>query len=273
MTDGPIYTQQEEDTSLLFFHKCGHTYVVNFRVPITTFPKRLVQPSNDGVTTDCIANCSVFYPLYLPWIAWVLRSTHLSLLGQNLPISLLPAFVDFSALVNFIKIDQQTTTMGYGMKSLLIQALGSHHNSFYNSSDVPLSLQDLLAPYLPTLGVSISISNNMIANMFILTENFNNSVGSAIHCPMLQFSTHSSSSQSFGLASIVQLVVSVLFLFFSIGRFVRWFSMRHNACTITRRMPSRCLSEIMTTKQLLFILLSLSVMTVSGRSPYEVILY
>ena len=192
--------------------------------------------------------------VHTPFAFWDKNIPHHLLLPSCVPVV-------FSALVNFIKIDRQTTVMGYGMKSLITQALGSHHNSFYDISDVPLLLQDLLAPYLPTFGV------------YLLTENFNCLVDSAIYCRMLQFSTHSSSSsQPFSLASIFQLVVSVLFLFFSIGQVVHWLSMRHNACTITRRMPPRCLSETMTTKQLLFILLSLSVMTVSGWSPHEVIL-
>ena len=130
--------------------------------------------------------------------------------------------------------------------------------------------------------VPISRSYDKVTNTVTATHSFNCLTSSIIHCspsshptiqssiqPNLEPLPHSATSQLFSPNSIVQLLVLVLFLFFLTRRVVRLF-IDHTIAKCnsgaTTRMP-RCLPDTMTTKRLLFVMLSVLVMIVSGQSP------
>ena len=142
--------------------------------------------------------------------------------------------------------------------------------------------------------VPISRSYDKVTSTVTATHSFNCLASSIIHClpsshptiqssiqPNLEPLQHSSMFQPSSPISIIQILVLVLFLFFLTRRVVRLFSdresircstdaatrysIKHNTCATTR-MP-RCLPDTMTTKRLLFVMLSVLVMIVSGQSP------
>ena len=135
-------------------------------------------------------------------------------------------------------------------------------HSFFDSANVPIPT------YYQNFSLPTSLSNDTIIN----TEYFNKLFDSMIHClpsrHYPQFLMQLLSSRPFDPVSIIQLVVFIMFLLLLASRISHLSSITNNTFTTTRRMPPRCLHDtlIMTTKQLLFILFSFSVMIVSGQT-------